>query len=212
METVPAADVVISYTPRGAEQFFEGIASGRHRLLAQRGRDLGERLSFALEDLLADGYESAAIMNSDSPTLPREYLKQTFDLLAEPGDRVVLGPADDGGYYLIGLKRPDRRLFEGVTWSTNLVLDQTLERAQQIGLDVALLPEWYDVDGASDFERLVRELGIVDSTGTGPTGDTQRNLDGNGIAPFTRSFIERLASEDGRLGEILNVASTDRAT
>src|SRR5262249_40111558 len=162
-----------------------------------------------LEDLLSDGYESAAIMNSDSPTLPPEYLKQTFDLLAQPGDRVVLGPADDGGYYLIGLKHPHRPLFDGVTWSTNLVLNQTLERARQIGLDVALLPEWYDVDGASDFERLVRELGIVDSTGTGPTGDTQRNLDGNGIAPFTRSFIERLASEDGRLAEILNVASLD---
>ena len=182
METVPAADVVISYTPRGAEQFFEGIASGRHRLLAQRGRDLGERLSFALADLLADGYESAAIMNSDSPTLPREYLKQTFDLLAEPGDRVVLGPADDGGYYLIGLKRPDRRLFEGVTWSTNLVLDQTLERAQQIGLDVALLPEWYDVDTPEDFERLKHEL--------------QEN---KGAARFTRRFLKELAK--GKSGD-----------
>jgi rSAM/selenodomain-associated transferase 1 len=211
METVPATDVVISYTPRGAEQFFEGIASGRHRLLVQRGRDLGERLSFALEDLLADGYESAAIMNSDSPTLPRKYLKQTFDLLAEPGDRVVVGPAADGGYYLIGLKNPHRRLFDGVKWSTNLVLEQTLERARQIGLDVALLPEWYDVDGASDFERLMREIGIVDSTRGGPTGDTQPNLDGYGVAPHTRAFIKRLASEDGRLADILNVASLDRA-
>src|SRR5260370_902578 len=144
METVPATDVVISYTPAGAERFFDGIISGRHRLLPQRGQDLGERLYFALEDLLADGYESAAIMNSDSPTLPPEYLQQAFELLAAPGDRVVLGPATDGGYYLIGMKRPHRRLFQQITWSSHQVMAESIERAGEIGLEVALLPAWYD--------------------------------------------------------------------
>src|SRR5215472_10306825 len=130
METVPAADVVISYTPEGAERFFDGIISGRHRLLPQRGRDLGERLCLALEDLLAEGYDSAAIMNSDSPTLPHAYVEQTFDLLAAPGDRVVLGPTIDGGYYLIGLKRSHHRLFQDISWSSERVLAESMERAR----------------------------------------------------------------------------------
>jgi rSAM/selenodomain-associated transferase 1 len=193
METVPATDVVISYTPEGAERFFDGIISGRHRLLPQRGGDLGERLCFALEDLLAEGYDSAAIMDSDSPTLPHAYLEQTFDLLAAPGDRVVLGPATDGGYYLIGLNRPHRRLFQDISWSSGRVLDESIERAREIGLEVALLPEWYDVDQAADFDRLMLELRPGNSNGGDPANaraaESGAHRDGNGLAANTRAFI-----------------------
>jgi len=121
------------------------------------------------------------------------YLEQTFDLLAAPGDRVVLGPATDGGYYLIGLKRPHRRLFQDISWSSGRVLDESIQRAREIGLEVALLPEWYDVDQASDFDRLMQELRPGNSNGGDPANARAResgaHLDGNGLAANTRAFI-----------------------
>ena len=91
------------------------------------------------------------MLNSDSPTLPTALLNETADVLAQPGDRAVLGPSSDGGYYLLGLKAAHRRLFEDIAWSTERVAEQTRERAREIGLDVHLLPVWYDVD---DIESL----------------------------------------------------------
>jgi hypothetical protein len=97
-------------------------------------------------------------MNADSPTLPREHIARALEELRRPGDRVVVGPAEDGGYYLIGVKRLHRRLFEQITWSSEHVLAETIGRAGEIGVEVTLLPEWYDVDGIAEFERLKREM------------------------------------------------------
>jgi uncharacterized protein len=156
--SVPETETIISYTPKGSEHYFNDIMSNGERLLLQRGASFGDKLFHALADLLDEGFSSAAIMDSDSPTLPREYLVKTFEELAREGDRVVLGPAADGGYYLIGIKRPHRQLFDRITWSTAMVLSETIERAREIGLEVVLLPEWYDVDGVEEFARLRREL------------------------------------------------------
>ena len=156
--SVPETESIISYTPVGSEHYFSGIVSNGERLLAQRGASFGDKLFHALADLLSEGFSSAVIMDSDSPTLPRQYLVQAFEELAREGDRVVLGPASDGGYYLIGIKRPHRQLFDRITWSTARVLGETIERAREIGLEVVLLPEWYDVDGVEEFARLRREL------------------------------------------------------
>jgi rSAM/selenodomain-associated transferase 1 len=158
MASVPGTDTVISYTPEGSEHYFNGIVSNGARLLAQRGESFGDKLFHALADLLGEGYSSAAIMDADSPTLPRQYLVRAFEELSRAGDRVVLGPASDGGYYLIGVKQPHRRLFDRITWSTEMVLGQTIERAREIGLEVVLLPEWFDVDNGDELRRLCREL------------------------------------------------------
>src|SRR5262249_20482656 len=83
---------------------------------------------------------------------------ETARLLAQPGDRAVLGPSSDGGYYLLGLKARHRRLFEDVAWSTDQVAGQTLARAAEIGLDVHVLPEWYDVDDLASLQTLCTEL------------------------------------------------------
>lgn len=164
IESVPDTDTVISYTPEGGEHYFDSIICNGHRLLLQRGESFGDKLYYALEDLLREGYASAAIMDADSPTLPSQYLARAFEELARPSDRVVLGPAADGGYYLIGIKRPHRRLFEQITWSSERVLGETIERAREIGLEVSLLPEWYDVDSEAEFERLKREIIDGDSS------------------------------------------------
>lgn len=158
VESIPGIEVLISYTPEGSEGFFEGVISSGARLLAQRGDGLGDRLIHAFEDLFGEGFDSVALMNADSPTLPPSYVAQAFEELRRPGDRVVVGPAEDGGYYLIGIKRLHRRLFERITWSSERVLAETIERAIEIKLEVTLLPQWYDVDSVAGFERLKRDM------------------------------------------------------
>ena len=195
MESVPRTDLVISYTPEGAEHLFEGIAGARHRLLLQRGESFGDKLFHALADLLSEGFASAAIMDADSPTLPREFLARAFEEMARPGDRVVLGPASDGGYYLIGIKHPHRQLFERITWSSEFVLGETVARAREIGLEVTLLPEWYDVDSAAEFERLKAD--IFESSRPRPGGRAGDAAEDHLSAFHTRRFIMSRWPEGG---------------
>lgn len=154
----PAIHGVAVYLPVGDEAGFEGLIPEDFLLLPQRGADLGERLRHAAADLFSAGFGGVCLVNSDSPTLPPAVLREAAAALERPGDRVVLGPARDGGYYLIGLKRADLRLFEEIAWSTPAVLAQTLERARELGLDVHLLPEWYDVDDVDSLRLLCDEL------------------------------------------------------
>jgi hypothetical protein len=114
-------------------------------------------------------------MDSDSPTLPAAYVAQAFDALDDAD--VTLGPCEDGGYYLIGLKRPQPRLLREVRMSTPNVLRDTLSRAEQAGLRVSLLPMWYDVDTVQELHRLRDEL----------------RAEADGLAPHTREFLERRA-------------------
>ena len=79
-------------------------------------------------------------------------------MLARPGERAVLGPSSDGGYYLLGLKTAHRRMFEDIAWSTERVAAQTLERAREIKLDIHMLPVWYDVDDVEGLRRLAGEV------------------------------------------------------
>jgi rSAM/selenodomain-associated transferase 1 len=127
--------------------------------------DFGDCLLLAIEELLRNGHASAVVLNSDSPTLPTALLVETAALLAQPGDRAVLGPSSDGGYYLLGLKHAHRRLFQDIAWSTERVAAQTLERAREIGLEVHMLPVWYDVDDADALRRLHAELRAPNSPG-----------------------------------------------
>lgn len=148
----------VAYTPIGGEGSFSGLLPPQFRLVPQRGEDLGARIWNAFDDFFALGFEGVCLLNSDGPTLPSAYLQAAAHALHAAGDRVVLGPADDGGYYLVGLKRPHHRLFEDIAWSTARVLSQTLARAAEIGLEVARLPTWYDVDDQASLRTLYNEL------------------------------------------------------
>jgi rSAM/selenodomain-associated transferase 1 len=158
MEGSNSAGIVV-YTPVGDETAFDGLLPPGFLLLGQHGDGFGERLIHACEDLFACEFGAVCLIDSDSPTMPQAALLQAVEWLSRPGDRVVLGGSDDGGYYLIGVKRMHRRLFEQIDWSTERVLAQTLERAREIGLNAELLPSWYDVDDAATLERLRIELG-----------------------------------------------------
>lgn len=177
------------YTPVGAESAYDEILPPAFELVPQRGDAFGERLIFAIEDLLALGFESACLINSDSPTVPRDAFSQAVELLAQDGDRMVIGPSDDGGYYLIGLKKLHRRLFEEIDWSTERVLRQTKERAAEINLEVKQLPTWYDVDDLGTLSRLCAEL----------FGSNEQSMTRNEIAaPETRKFLADILDREGR--------------
>ena len=149
---------VMAYAPAGSAGFFRNIMPERIGLLETVAHGFGECLFYAASSLLQAGHHAVCLLNSDSPTLPISYLTAAATVLAAPGDRVVLGPSTDGGYYLLGLKQPHRRLFEDIDWSTERVAAQTLARAQELGLPVHQLPTWYDVDDADALRLLLREL------------------------------------------------------
>jgi rSAM/selenodomain-associated transferase 1 len=148
----------MAYGPPGATAFFQSHFPPSVGLIESWHPNFGDCLFVAIEAVLARGHASAVVLNSDSPTLPTALLVETARVLARPGDRAVLGPSSDGGYYLLGLKAPHRRLFEDVAWSTDAVARQTRERAAEIGLDVHVLPEWYDVDDVASMQTLRGEV------------------------------------------------------
>jgi rSAM/selenodomain-associated transferase 1 len=164
ISSLPGVAPWIAFSPEGAEPAFAGVAGPGFGLLAQRGADLGERLHHAAEDLLARGYASVLLVDSDTPSLPPEHLVEAARALdprrarAGPRPELVLGPAWDGGYYLVGLSRPLPEIFRGIDWSTPRVLGQTVAAAQAAGLSIHFLPSWYDVDTPADLARLQRDL------------------------------------------------------
>lgn len=158
------AHPVIAYTPEDAYAEVGALAPPGFALVAQRGPDLGARLYATLGSLLGGGHPAAIAVDSDTPTLPLAFLQQAVDLLSRPGPDVVLGPTEDGGYYLIGVRATHRELFEDVPWSTSEVLEVTLRRAAKAGLEAACLPSWFDVDTAEDLERLRASLANAPAT------------------------------------------------
>jgi len=148
----------VAFGPPGSDAFFAGILPASIGRFEAWHANFGDCVYAAVERLIGLRHSAAVVLNSDSPTLPTALLVETAEVLGRPGDRVVLGPSIDGGYYLLGVKAAHRRLFEEVAWSTEAVARQTLERAADIGLDVHLLPAWYDVDDAASLRMLKSEL------------------------------------------------------
>lgn len=156
---VEDGDVVAGavYTPQGSEAELRKLLPDGFHLTLQGEGDLGARLLKGTADLIDAGFGGAVLVNSDSPTLPKSILRAAVDAVRR-GDNVVLSPAFDGGYTLIGLSQPHARLFGGMPWSTSEVYRLTLERAREIGTPVVNVPGWYDVDDAASFAMLEEEL------------------------------------------------------
>ena len=172
----------VAYAPAGQEALFDGyLAAGTGLLLADGSvpvpadvQGFGRCLLHAVMAMLAEGHEAAVVLNADSPTLPTALLVRTAVALATPGNRVVLGPADDGGYYLLGMKAAHAHLFADIAWSTDRVAETTRVRAATLGLEVMTLPVWYDVDDHAALDRLLAETDL------------------RGVAPFTAMALERM--------------------
>jgi uncharacterized protein len=168
-EHVPIAPHV-AYAPAGHAGLFDGVVAPGTRLVLADGNipvpagveGFGRSLFHAVQGLLAAGYESACVLNSDSPTMPTAFLRRAADVLAGPGAQdnktIVMGPAEDGGYTLLGMKSAHAHLFRDIDWSTDIVAEQTRSRACEAGLRLVELPAWYDVDDAMALLRLRADL------------------------------------------------------
>ena len=149
----------VAFAPAGTEAFFHATLPPDIGLIDACLPSLGDCLLRTIQEIFAREHAAAVVLNSDSPTLPTALLVETAEILARPGERVVLGPSTDGGYYLLGLKTVHGRLLEDISWGTERVAAQTLERAREMKLDVHMLPPWYDVDDVEGLRRLHGELG-----------------------------------------------------
>ncbi len=184
----------IAYAPAGLERLFDCvIAPGTGLILADGSGELpprvqgfGRALLHAARALFALGHDAACLLNSDSPTLPTALLAEAAHALAASGDRIVLGPADDGGYYLLGMKAPHAALFEDIAWSTGAVAEATRERARDLGLPIVELAPWYDVDDGAALERLAREI----------AGAPQEGALAPFAAPVTAACLARLRQSE----------------
>lgn len=144
-------DLAISYTPTDSKEFFIRFLSNGFQLFPQRGKDLGQRLHNIFVDKLQQGYDAVSIIDSDTPDLPRSIVEQSFQLLGSDAVDAVFGPCPDGGYYLIGMRKSHPELFEDIAWSTETVLQDTMQKAEKAGIRAQLLPRWNDLDTFEDL-------------------------------------------------------------
>jgi rSAM/selenodomain-associated transferase 1 len=151
--------VLVAYAPADGRAALEALFPPGNLLWhEQRGEDLGARLAAAVEHAAALGHGPVVVVGSDSPTLPASFVERAVNSLAAGESDVALGPTEDGGYYLVGLRRPSAALFRGVAWSTPLAYRQTADNAARAGLRRLELPRWYDVDTPADLLRLRDEI------------------------------------------------------
>lgn len=157
MEEREDLSLILCYTPEDAEEAFEEVEREGSLMIAQRGNDLGERLINAFAEVFALGFESIIAIGGDSPTLPAEMILEAFDSL-ESEDEVVVVPAEDDGYCLIGMRKLHQQIFQNIPWSTGGVMAATEAQAKKAGLILIVGPAWYDVDTPAELERLKEEL------------------------------------------------------
>jgi rSAM/selenodomain-associated transferase 1 len=139
---------------------FTEFAGNDWNVLPQSAGDLGARMRQYFDTAFAGGAAQVVLIGSDSPTLPLEYIERAFDRLSRRA--VVLGPANDGGYYLLAARRAAPPIFDGVEWGSDRVLRETVERLNAAGCSYCELPPWYDVDTIDDLRRLRAELASME--------------------------------------------------
>jgi rSAM/selenodomain-associated transferase 1 len=156
VKDVPSDETFLAYDSSGEASFIKSIKGGLS-LFRQEGKDLGERMHNAFIYSGKRGNEATIIIGSDSPDMPPEFIKKGFDSL-EKSD-IVVGPSRDGGYYLVGLKQPDERIFKDVNWSSDKVFFETMNNIKNAGKVASLVDEWYDIDTIQDLEFYNRRKG-----------------------------------------------------
>jgi uncharacterized protein len=191
--TAASLDRFVACAPSSDHVFFK-ILEERHgaRLIAQAGDDLGARIARAFADVFALGYRRALVIGTDLPTLPGSVFGEAVTLLATHD--VVLGPALDGGYYLVGLRKPSPELFTGIPWSTDRVLPLTQQKAVALGLHQALLPVRRDIDTIDDLMAVIEEFENGAPGGRKEPSLHRASPTASGLSPRTAGVLRLLAS------------------
>jgi uncharacterized protein len=148
-ELAPGVRLRVHHTPAAAREAVAAWLGGDADYLPQHDGDLGQRLADAFAQAFAAGFRRVVVIGSDLPALTADHLRDAFHRLQSTD--AVIGPARDGGYWLLGLARPIPDVFSGIDWSTDAVFAQTLRRLADAGIEPARLPELTDVDEAGDL-------------------------------------------------------------
>ncbi|MFQ5428354.1 MAG: TIGR04282 family arsenosugar biosynthesis glycosyltransferase [Thermodesulfobacteriota bacterium] len=166
-------DLFSAITPPGNKEDFSGLIPDDVDCFSQAGDGLGERIESVFKHIFDMGYEKAVVTGSDSPDMPQDFIEEALAVLDEPEVDIVLGPAHDGGYYLVAVSRLVAAPFRDINWSGATVLEETLQKVMEAKLKYRLLPPWHDMDRPSDLKLLL----------------------GSDHAPCSRAFIEALSPE-----------------
>lgn len=150
--------LIIAFAPASEKNYFADLTGENLTLIEQTGADLGEKMANAFEFAFrANSDANVLTIGTDSPTFPTSFIERAFEEL-ESNAETVLGKSEDGGFYLIGLKKTSPRLFENIEWSSSLVCGQTTRNIERLKIKLSLIPNWYDVDNRDDLLRLRAEL------------------------------------------------------
>jgi len=167
---------IIYFLPGEKKYIFEKFTDGLpFRLNCQNGVDLGKKMENAFKDLFNKGFFRVVVIGVDSPTLPKEYINKAFIELDKAD--LVIGPSEDGGYYLIGLKEKVLPVFSPVEWGSNRVLSQTEELVKKNNLKLSILPVHYDIDTIEDLRHLKTHLKLLSRSGENVPVNTMNIVD-----------------------------------
>ncbi len=166
-------ELIIAYTPVEKLDVLLAILSNEQIFTEQKGANLGDKMFHAFEFAFSRNSDAVVMIGTDSPTFPAQFITQAFEMLPETD--AVLGETADGGFYLFGLRKLKKEIFETVEWSSPKTFEQTARNIENLDLKLSLLPNWYDVDTPDDLKRLKKDLSKNPS-----------------IAPKTFEFLESL--------------------
>jgi uncharacterized protein len=157
-------NLIVAFTPPNGRPLLEASLPGGLQWIEQQGQTLGERLISAVAHAYDMGFGPIIVLGADSPTLPPAIIEKAAETLSVGRVDVVLGPTADGGYYLVGLRKPEPQIFQNIVWSSPYTCEQTARNIRQLNLRLLMLDEWYDVDTFADLKRLSDELLSDNST------------------------------------------------
>lgn len=149
--------LIIAYSPAGEIDYFRRWADEKTSFVEQKGGDLGEKMFSAFQFAFARKTEALVMIGTDSPTFPAGFIEQAFELLETDSD-AVLGKTEDGGFYLLGLRKLDEKIFEAVEWSSPKAFEQVRANIMNLSWRPSEVPRWYDIDEAKDLEQLKNEF------------------------------------------------------
>lgn len=147
--------LIIAFSPAEEREYFDRFSDENLILIEQNGADLGEKMFNAFEFAFQKNLDSVVMIGTDSPTFPGDYLKQAFEFLHTSD--AVLGKTEDGGFYLIGLRKLDEFIFNNVEWSSPQTFHQTVQNLEKLQFSLQELPLWYDIDEPQDLEKLRKD-------------------------------------------------------
>jgi len=151
-------NVIIAFTPVEGRAVLEASLPDSVHWVEQQGEHLGDRLISAIAYADSFGFSPIVVLGADSPTLPSTFIQQACQMLTVGPADITLGPTADGGYYLVGIRKPEPEIFHNITWSSALTLEHTMRNIKQLGLRLVTLEQWYDVDTFADLRSLNNEL------------------------------------------------------